>query len=888
MSASKTEEGQATPRRFTVTITTFIGLASLAVLLVLVLVFVLGLLRMDSIARIAREVHRQNLPDLMENQRNFINVESLRRIAEVVYVAEDSRARRAARINAQALAAESVFGHEKRFHQQALNIAALIADMAKAKDAASQSGALSGETARLYSEKVRELAAGLDEAQDRDAVLGAFFATSMPLAGSIGAVPVDIAAVHTQQEADARQLAIIGGACVKRAQKDATMAAICAEMAILSQDYAATRVEIAQKLSEARTIWEGADLALREMRDTISTGSEVASSDALKSIEDAALSARENVLFLFGGASVFFGVYLLFVSLYITRPVRWIAQKLQDIRHGDLSVEMPVIHIEELQTVGMLLERFSKHLGEMYSHASELEEDSAEKKDLEEVMRAVFQASLDGYCVWRPGEPAVGNAGFLSLFQLNDQEELARNWGRLGLPDEALLRETFDAVMRRGVFREETSLFTLNGEFLPCEATHIKILRRGQSFVLTYIRDMRAQKKVEEALRVAKDQAEVATHAKSEFLARMSHEIRTPMNGVLGLTHLALEKSPQPEQEEFLRKIQSSAKILLGVINDILDFSKIESGNMSLDTIPFSLHTLLRTVTDLFQSQAEAKGLEFVVEEDPDLPEILLGDSLRLSQVLFNLAGNALKFTEHGNVTLAVTVTRATVGAVGLRFTVADTGIGMSPEQIARLFRPFMQADISTTRKYGGTGLGLAISKLLVEMMGGELRVESTPGKGSTFSFILTLGVAEGIAEAPAVGASAGESERLKGLRVLLAEDNEINQEIAVALLENLGVEVLVANNGQEALDILKTTEVDGVLMDIQMPVMDGLTAAEQIRQDPRGSVRSLPIIAMTAHAMQEDREKSLAVGMNDHITKPIDADELRRKLALFAASWSS
>ncbi len=413
---------------------------------------------------------------------------------------------------------------------------------------------------------------------------------------------------------------------------------------------------------------------------------------------------------------------------------------------------------------------------------------------------------------------------------------------------------------------------------MPCEVTHLPISFHGQPCILSYIRDLTEQKKNEEALLLAKEQAEVATKAKSEFLARMSHEIRTPMNGVLGLTHIALASSPAPRQRELLSKIQSSAQLLLGIINDILDFSKIEDGKLELDYSPFSFPQVLSTITDLLSAQAEKKGLQFLVRYDAEQFDavVLHGDYLRLTQVLLNLCGNAIKFTEKGAVTLSLHAVEDTAVYLTMEFRVEDTGIGLTEAQITRLFKPFSQADSSTTRKHGGTGLGLMISKLLVELMGGNITTTSTPGQGSVFSFTVQferLGRTEAAATLPEEHADAV----LVGKRVLIAEDNEINQEIIQSLLEDMGLQVTLANNGQEALDLLQANDFDCIFLDIQMPVMDGLTAAREIRLRGRETVRNLPIIAMTAHAMQEDIEKSMSAGMNDHLTKPIDVAALSR-----------
>lgn len=535
-------------------------------------------------------------------------------------------------------------------------------------------------------------------------------------------------------------------------------------------------------------------------------------------------------------------------------------------------------------------------------------------KESEERLRCLAQATFEGIVFSENGRVIEANEQYALMHGYKLSEMIGKQIKDLLIPEDfeivaQLLRSGEEKIGEYHAVRKDGSVFAIE--------THGRTIKLGDKQVrVATIRDVTIGKHMEKELRRSKDEleqrvaertlwlqranealhyemmkhketeaellkakeaADAAVEAKAEFLANMSHEIRTPLNAIIGLTGILLNMDPRPDHKDYIETIRSSGDTLLAVINDILDFSKIDSGKMKLEYQPFDLISCTEESVDLVAHKAKEKGLSLSFRMDDSVPRTIIGDPTRFRQILINLLSNAVKFTEQGSIEVFATSKALDDGKCSLHIAVKDTGIGIPPDRMNKIFQSFSQADMSTTRRYGGTGLGLVISKRLVEVMGGEIGVESVEGIGSTFHFTLPVDIYSGYLPKPKETPPRRKSEGDANMRILLAEDNAVNQMVMLHMLKYLGYRADVAADGVEVLKAMELQSYDLVLMDIQMPEMDGFETAKEIRRRwPGGPM----IVALTAYALEGDREKCLGAGMDDYISKPVKLNELANILA--------
>lgn len=510
--------------------------------------------------------------------------------------------------------------------------------------------------------------------------------------------------------------------------------------------------------------------------------------------------------------------------------------------------------------------------------------------------QTLFETNTDGIVILDRRGFIDCNTATLEMFHMNSKEEflacrpgdLGQNIQACGTAADLLASENIQLAINQGHAFFDWIARRPDGTTFPSHVGLHAMTLDGRTVIQAIMRDISAQKETEDTLKRARDAALSATEMKSQFVANVSHEIRTPMNGIMGMTQLLLSTPLTPRQKDYVEAVSRSADALMGVINDLLDFSKIEAGRLTLEQIDFDLSSQLRDILDLYIPRADAKQLALRLERGEGLPAWVRGDPLRIRQIILNLLDNAIKFTQQGEVRLVADPITGTPGKI--RFSVIDTGPGMTPEAQARVFQAFAQGDGSVTRKFGGTGLGLTICRQLAELMGGDLTLESAPGKGSMFHLTLPLPTAR-----PGKTAQAEDTPELcfPGVRILVAEDNPVNQKLAGYMLENLGVEVLLAEDGKVAYEMLQRERqanrpVELVLMDFQMPEWDGLTATRAIRAWERSEgLPRLPILALTANAMVGFERTCLEAGMDGVLTKPLREVELHAALAQWLPSRS-
>ncbi|MDR2200409.1 MAG: hypothetical protein LBR53_13365 [Deltaproteobacteria bacterium] len=766
-------------KRAKIQISVFLGL--LFVCLLVITVFT-GLKEIDNIRAVnslVSEIYDTKLPELVDNQKLLQNIENLRRYAEVAYVSDNVDIRREARLNARELVSESISLSSDSIHSDSLMAARTIDGMVRIRNQIDKHQSDLRSALSNYISALNSFTRYLD-AQTYNTFIYGFFVNNF-LFPPDNLVKISIPEFNSELETHIVYLTELHASVrpklslVEKKSFDDSYANLEMSLDLILVSFR----DINKLKSELEIKWNEIDLLLKKMRNKVRLGAESSVHNMLSVIIKKSESTELSSYILFGIIILFLVIDYFILHFFLTNPLRWATEKLHQLRAGGSVEDFPHIYIYEIAKLASLLDVFSEHLAGLYTQANFLEGEAARKKDLEHLMVAVFNASLDGYVVWNHKQVVFVSPGTLTLLGLSSVEEFSDSYENFGFSS-SHLRDMLNITADSGREREECALITKNGSFISVELTYIPVNYHSTKCLLTYIRDLRQLTMREADLRIAKEQADAANKAKSNFLSAMSHELKSPMNGILGLTRLLLSTDITKLQKEYLYSLEESTRALLNIIDNILDFSYLENGRLPLDEKKFTLEKILNDVLEFNQAQSTLRGIPVSFNIDPSASSSYEGDSDKLFQIVNNLVSNALKFTEHGFINISVfekNVEEARdavfdsdsqkttggaeesfsssgsvinfskteggaggkTGMVMLHFTVKDTGIGISPDLKPNLFTAFSIGDPSPSRKHGGTGIGLALSKNLVNIMGGKIWCESEPGQGSVFHFTVLV-----------------------------------------------------------------------------------------------------------------------------------------------------
>ncbi|MDR3154767.1 MAG: hypothetical protein LBW85_11000 [Deltaproteobacteria bacterium] len=823
------EKGPAAAKpRFEAGFTQFAGFTFLLLLSFVAATGALELRNSASVRETVEGITSASLPELVDTQKLLLSIENLRRFAEVAYVSRVSKSRREARLSAREIVAETIFISSEDLHEDALRVSRIIDNIVRLRTGLEKEQETIESSSVIYLQSLESLGPYLRTPQDRQTVFGLFLEFFLS--------PREDFAVRPHSEASSafqKHIRDVQLVCDRLAPDLGPSGQSALEGAMRNIDSSLHMIEASlARIDAANTDlndqWFEIDQILRGMRDRIRIGGESNVESALSRISEAARRASRNTLIMFASLIALLAVHFALLYVFMSKPLKWTSRKLQEIQDGILDTPAPVIRVREVADLARLLDRFSSRIGDLYSQANRFEAEAAAKKDIEEIMRAVFIASLDGYVVWRNGGVELVSPMTLKLLGLDGREEFLEGHRRFGFSARRLAEVTKMAAFEKSV-REETTLTSKYGTQVPVELTHLPVTLRGNDCLLTYIRDLRRQKRSEEALREAKEQAEAAATAKIEFLANMSHEIMTPMNGILGLIRMVLSCPLESEQRQRLAKAEDEAMRFTSVMQDILDYSAIDVGNVGRAQADFRIEEVLKAALDGRAAAAYAKGLDLFMKIPPMREAVFSGDLALLYKVLDRLVDNAVKFTDRGYVSVEAAELLAEERAgdsssVALLFTVNDTGSGISPGESSRLFSAFSQVDGSAARRHRGTGLGLAFAKKAVELMGGRLWCDSRPGMGSSFHFTARFRASEPSA------ARLGSDMAFRGKAAVVCAPATPGREALLEFLNYFFLDLRVADTAEEALN----------LMDAQGPSPDVVLADVKVRGGPDQLARAL------------------------------------------------